>query len=414
MPVADDHLVYVSHLALTNFRNYRSLEMDLPSGFILLQGDNAQGKTNFLEALYLLAVSRSPRTRREGELIAWDAPEGSPPLARLSARVRLAADEMALEIVMMGAPLLGEVGRGGPDEGEKTLPPSTSGVQRRLRVNGVPRRAIDFLGVLRVALFRPEDLELVSGPPAGRRRALDILLSQTEARYPRALQRYNRILLQRSHLLRRIAEHRASLEELTPWDESLVKEGAYLLEKRYLALSHLSKLAAEAHFPLSRSQERLAVSYLGTVAQGQEADALGGDRLADKFWERLAAARRREVTLGQTTVGPHRDDLELLVNGVAASVYGSRGQQRTIALAWKLAEARYLQQMTGEDPVVLLDDVLSELDAGRRRCVLELTGGYQQVFLTTTGVELGGEPLPVAARFSVHRGELVSLPGTSA
>ena len=400
--------MYVAHLALANFRNYAALEQELPAGLILLEGENAQGKSNLLEALFFLATSRSPRTNRDGELLSWRIESAESVATRLFARVVRAAEEVTLEILLMasakGEGRSAQVARAE----EELLASAASGLQKRIRVNGVTRRAIDFLGTFRVVLFRPEDLELVSGPPAGRRRALDILLSQIETRYPRALQRYGRVLQQRNHLLRRIAEGRAAPEELEPWDESLVKEGAYVLAQRFTALDALTGMAAQYHEPLSGGRERLTAAYISTIAPRADI-ASDGDALAAAFRGQLIAVRTRDIALGQTTVGPHRDDLSLLVDGAAASTYGSRGQQRTVALAWKLAEARYLRETTGEDPVVLLDDVLSELDASRRRCVLEAVKDYQQVFLTSTGAELVGETLHTDAGFLVRSGQLTPL-----
>ncbi|HLC30269.1 MAG TPA: DNA replication/repair protein RecF [Dehalococcoidia bacterium] len=399
--------MYITHVALANFRTYRKLEHELPPGLVLIHGANAQGKTNFLEALYVLATSRSPRTTKDRELISWNVPEHEAPVAHLSARLRHAAGEAAVEIFIVGKPDHGQTKLASPEEELDRFLAPASGVQKRIRVNGVLRRAVDLLGTLRVVLFRPEDLELVSGPPAGRRRALDILLSQLDGHYTRTLQRYGRILLQRNHLLRRLAEGRASPDELDPWDESLCREGAYLLATRYRALDRLTQLATECHAPLGGGQEDLETHYQSTVHLDEAASPPEVEVLSAAFREQLRSWRRRETMLGQTIIGPHRDDLALLVNGAAAATYGSRGQQRTVALAWKLAEARYQREVSGEDPVVLLDDVLSELDTERRRSVLEAVKGYQQVFLTTTSAELpSAAPLP-AASFLVRDGQLI-------
>ena len=218
-------------------------------------------------------------------------------------------------------------------------------------------------------------------------------------------QRYSRALVQRNHLLRRIADRRASLDQLAPWDEVLAKEGAFLLDQRRSALAQLARLASAAQAPLSGHREELTAAYAATVALPGTPNG-AGETQVQSFLARLAAVRSRDVALKQTTIGPHRDDLNLLVNGVPAAAYGSRGQQRTLALAWKLAEAEYLRQSTGQDPVLLLDDVFSELDTHRRGYVLEAARGYEQVFVTTTGAELGGQPVPSDARFLVRAGTL--------
>ncbi len=397
----------VTELSLANFRNYHAVNVkDIPGGFVVLQGDNAQGKTNLLEALFLLATSRSPRARRDGELIAWDTPQDGTAATRLFGRIQRSDGAVAIELLLMGRPEAGPSAAPDATEDEMPVPAAQSGVQRRLRINGAPKRALDLLGNLTVALFRPEDLELITGPPSGRRRAIDILLSQVDPRYPRSLQRYGRALIQRNHLLRRIADHRAAPDELAPWDETLAKEGAFILERRRSALDRLAQLAAAAHRPLSGHREELTAGYAATVPlSGHAADGLG-EAPSQQFLARLAQVRPRDIALGQTTVGPHRDDLTLQVNGAPVAAYGSRGQQRTLALAWKLAEAEYLRETTAQDPVLLLDDVFSELDAHRRGCVLDVAQVYEQVFVTTTGAELSGQAVPANARFLVRAGTL--------
>lgn len=394
--------MYVTHLLLSNFRNYRSLALALPQGLVLIRGDNAQGKTNLLEAVCILAFSRSPRATREGELLAWGAHTEEPVATRIVGEVQRAADRVTVEIALMAAQgrqissSLSIVGD------EEPLWAAAPGVQKRIRVNGLPKRAIDLLGTLRVVLFRPEDLVLISGAPPERRKALDMLLAQMDHRYPRSLQRYSRILLQRNHLLRRIAQEQASIDELMPWDETLAAEGGYLLAQRYLALERLSALADESHAQLSDSQEQLTIRYEPTV---QPATGTTADVLTSALLERLAEVRRRDIALGQTTVGPHRDDLIFSINRAPLSAYGSRGQQRTATLAWKLAEARYAREVTGEDPVVLLDDIFSELDGQRRAALLETVQGYQQVVLTTTGVDLQELPINPTASFVIRAGQ---------
>lgn len=362
--------MYVSRVSLVNFRNYASLDLALPPGLILLQGDNAQGKSNFLEAVFYLATSRSPRTNTDADLIGPHAADYAPGVARLSAQVCRTGGETNLEIAL-------------------------SGPRKQIKVNGVPRRAIDLLGALRVVLFRPEDLDLVNGPPAGRRRALDILLSQLDPAYPRALQRYNRVLLQRNHLLRRIAEGDAKQDELTVWDEPLIEHASLLMNRRGDAVERLSLVVAGAYREISDEQEELACSYT---------DSARGD-----LRTRLAEALRKDIALGQTTAGPHRDDLDFQIAGRPAASFASRGQQRSAVLAWKQAEGQYLREQTGEDPVLLLDDVLSELDHRRRRAVMGTAGSYQQVILTMTGAELGEMPLRPAAWFRAEAGTLTAL-----
>jgi DNA replication and repair protein RecF len=396
--------MHVSHLRLTNFRNYRSLELTPPPGLVLLVGENAQGKTNLLEAMFYLSTSRSPRTTRDAELVAWQVPEGDLRVARAEATVVRAAGSVTLDVTVMAkVSTRTSVPAQTPEEDAGDFVAAAPGAQKRIRVNGVPRRAMDLLGNFPVALFRPEDVDLVAGPPSVRRRSVDILISQLEPRYPRALQRYARAVTQRNHLLKQMQDRRIGPEELAPWDDLLVRDGVLVIAERSRALNRLSPLAAEAHTQISGSRDVLSMQYRPTAATTDATD----DALEPAFRAALAAALRRDIAIGQTTVGPHRDDVALLINGAPAGDYGSRGQQRTAALAWRLAEAAYLHEVSHEPPVVLLDDVLSELDALRREAVLQAMAPFDQVFLTTTGAELGGTTLRSAAVYTVHRGALV-------
>lgn len=395
--------MHVSRLRLTNFRNYRSVDAELPPGLVLLMGENAQGKTNLLEAMFYLSTSRSPRTSRDAELIAWNTPVGEAAVARAEATVQRASGTVTLDITVMarGEPRQTEAA----DEADVFVA-AAPGANKRIRVNGVARRAMDLLGNFPVALFRPEDVDLVAGAPAIRRRSLDILLSQLDPRYPRSLQKYGRAVTQRNHLLRRISERAATADQLGPWDDLLVREGAFLLEQRIAALSKLSAMAEQAHGGLSGERDRLSMAYQPTAVPTDAGLLPDLASIGEAFHAGLARSLPKDIALGQTTVGPHRDDVSLLINGAPAADYASRGQQRTVALSWRLAEAEYLRAASAEPPVVLLDDVLSELDAGRRAAVMSSMSPFQQVFLTTTGSELGSDRLPAAAVFEVMRGEL--------
>ena len=339
----------ITHLSLSQFRNYRSLELDLPQGVLVFQGDNAQGKTNLLEAPYLLATIRSHRAENERELISLGAEEH---WARLTAEARTSQGRLLLEMVIQEA--------------------SPSGVKKRLRVNGVPRSASASVGLLAQALFSPEDIDLVGGAPALRRRFLDILGSQMEGRYLVSLRRYQKVLAQRNHLLRLTGEGKAGEGELVFWDRELVASGSFIIQARRRLVDALSPRAQEAHRALA--EEDLSIRYQPFVDEGAFARA-------------LEEGRGREIGAGMTLVGPHRDDLLLEVGGVEAGAFASRGQQRTIALSLRLGEGGLLWQKRGESPVLLLDDVFSELDAPRRGRLLQALVSYQQVFITTTDLD---------------------------
>lgn len=351
--------MYLSKLTLTNYRNFRNLEMDLPQGLVFIIGANAQGKTNLLEAAYLLAISKSYRTNVERELVHWSAqtpPDAVGAVAEqtiVSGQVELDGDHLR---VIVGLRVMPEEGAGG------------ALVKKQVRVNGVATTATGLVGRVNAVLFTAADIELVHGSPSLRRRFLDILISQVDRAYLRTLQRYQRVLTQRNHLLRSIRESRSSQDEMDFWDGELVREGTALVARRDEVVRRLAPLAVKEYAGLA-DQEELVVEYQPSV---------GTEDLAGT----LAEQRATEIRAGMTLSGPHRDDLSLSMNGKSAATYSSRGQARTIALALRLAEAQYLREQRREGPILLLDDVLSELDPYRRRRVLEEAGTYQQALVT--------------------------------
>ncbi|MDD3825897.1 MAG: DNA replication/repair protein RecF [Anaerolineae bacterium] len=356
----------LTQLSLFNFRNYVRLVLDLPAGVTVLLGDNAQGKTNLLEAVYYLATSRSPHAGTDREVVNWLTPESEPlPFTRLVGKVSRAGGDLTIEITLT---------QQGEAEGR---------YRKQIRLNGVPHRAMDLLGHLNVVLFLPEDIALVSGPPGGRRHYLDATLCQIDPGYCRALSRYNQILTQRNALLRDLRERGGEVGQLAFWDEQLVEHGALLVARRRECLGDLDELVREVHAELTDGAERLRLDYLPSL------DLENGETVAQAFVAQLRSLRTREIAAGVTLVGPHRDDMAFLIDGVNAGTYASRGQQRTTALALKLAEVALMSRATGERPVLLLDDVLSELDAHRRSFLLRvLDDGPQQSIITTTDLHV--------------------------
>ena len=373
--------MHVRRLQLTGFRNYRSLDLEPPPGPLLFLGDNAQGKSNLLEAVGLLATAKSVRAGQDAEMIGWAVEEGLQPFARVHATVDRRQGDVDLEAIVAGQSPAGALpGRAG----------------KRYRVNGIARRAVDFVGQLRAVLFTADDLEIVSGPPANRRGFLDTALAQFDRGYYTAQQRYGRILQQRNATLKRIREGIAGPDELMLWDASFCQEGAVIVAARQQAVRRLGDLAAESHVRLSGSAlELLELTYLPQLGDGPR-QSLPGDATPASVRPVLEAAltaqRRRETAAGLSLVGPHRDDVAVLLNGVAAAAFGSRAQIRTAALALRLAEAELLRGGDGDPPVLLLDDILSEMDARRRDAVLAGLGGFDQVWITATA----GSALPEA------------------
>ncbi len=369
--------MWVSSLKLINFRNYRSLEREFPPGLVVLSGDNAQGKTNFLEALYLLAIAKSYRAATERELVNWGATPDAP--TQVIAAVQRAGEQLHILVTLQ--PIMGLAGAAGDGLGGPLL-----AVVKHIRVNGLPRPAWELVGRVTAVLFSAQDIDLVLGAPALRRRYLDILLCQVDRDYLRTLQRYQRTLTQRNHLLRRVREGRGSApEEFGFWEDELARSGARLMERRIRCVTTLAERAAAVYQTLTRGTERLEVAYAPSLTLGQD---LAGDSLEAALRRTLEQQRPREIAAGLCLTGPHRDDLDLQIDNANLGLYGSRGQARTVALALRLAEAAFLRQERGEEPVLLLDDVLSELDRHRRRQVLEHSASFQQVFLTTTDPDL--------------------------
>ena len=273
---------------------------------------------------------------------------------------------------------------GAPPGAGRGVHPEGMSVQKYVRVNGAPRRTSDLVGEVTATMFSADDLQLVYGPPRLRRRYLDILISQLNRRYLRALQRYQRVVFQRNHLLRQARAGNARPDEMEYWDGELVSEGAYVSAERAGALSQLSSRVGPIHGDLSGEGEALELVYRPSVTL----DAADSPKaVADGLRQALEEGRDKEVAQGVTMAGPHRDDVQLLLNGVDVGIYASRGQSRTAVLSMRLAEAAYLADRRGQRPVLLLDDVLSELDAERRAHVLERASGYEQCFISTTDAD---------------------------
>lgn len=357
----------LAHLSLHNFRNYVRLELDLPPDVMVLLGDNAQGKTNLLEAIYYLATSRSPYTGTDRELINWMSLEQEPlPYTRLSGRVARGDNSVLLEITVSQQAENG------------------SRYQKQIRLNGVNKRAMDLLGHLNVVLFVPEDVNLVSGSPSLRRRYLDVMLCQIDSHYCRTLAGYNQIVTQRNALLRDLGERGGDPAQLAFWNERLVEHGAQLIARRREAIDSLDDLAQAIHGQLTDGAERLRFRYMPSVDLGEPGHLTIGEIQA-AYQAQLQSLRQRETAAGMTLAGPHRDEMRFVIDGIDAGIYGSRGQQRTAVLALKLAEVELMRHETGDYPILLLDDVLSELDAHRRQFLLQrVEDGQQQAIITAT------------------------------
>ncbi|MBI5032104.1 MAG: DNA replication/repair protein RecF [Chloroflexi bacterium] len=382
--------MFLTHLALTNFRNYAQLELDLESGVTVVQGGNACGKTSLLEAIFYLATSRSTHAGSDRELIRWGASDDPLPHARVQADIVKHGDtHTQLEILLMPA----EEKQNGHN-GRKT----NGRVSKRIKVNGSPKRAIDLLGELTAVLFLPEDLNLVFGSPSDRRRYLDITLSQIDSRYGRALSRYNQVVDQRNFLLREFRERAYNHAELAVWDRQLVEHGTYLTARRAETIDRYNVIVSDIHARLTAQSESLQLIYQPSVEFNGSLQPSGVKEhriavISQRFGQQIAALRDRELAAATTLVGPHRDEIRFLITRnhdempIDATTYASRGQGRTVALSLKLAEVALMRGETGEDPVLLLDDVMSELDIDRRAALAQVVIESPQAIITTTDLD---------------------------
>lgn len=359
--------MYLKHLSLSNFRNYVRLDLEFPLGIILLQGGNAQGKTNLLEAIYYLATANSPRAETDRELINWLADEEDIPYARLDAHVQKGDGRQRIEIALVESP--------------------NQGLRKHIRLNSVDKSTSDLVGQMNVVLFVPWDVELVAGSPSDRRSYLDSIFCQIDAPYQRSLTRYNRLLSQRNHLLKSLGQGRGDPSRLLFWDQKLAEEGAYIIVSRQRLVADLDELARPIHLELTGGKEHLRLRYKPSFdprSDLPQQPSLTVEKIAAAFRKHLRQARKLEIQRGMTLTGPQRDELRFLVGGVDMNVFGSRGQQRTIVLALKLAEVELLHRKTGEWPILLLDEVMSELDEPRRRYLMRTIERVKQAILTTT------------------------------
>ncbi|MDR0199294.1 MAG: DNA replication/repair protein RecF [Streptococcaceae bacterium] len=333
----------LSDLHLQNVRNYMHLDLELHPQLNLFVGPNAQGKTNILEAIYFLATTRSHRTRTEKELIQW----GEKSLT-ITGNVQKSTTTVPLEL-------------------------SLDAKGRHVKVNHLPEnRLADYIGQLKAILFAPENLELVKGAPAVRRRFLDMEIGQTHPTYIYDLLRYNHTLHERNALLK---NEQDSIDPvlLDVLDTQLLEHGTKIIATRKAFLAQLSELATAIHKELTHDSETLNLNYL--------------PRVESDFAQELKDRRKVDLIRHQTTIGPHRDDFSFISNTINLADFGSQGQQRTAALSIKLAEIELIHKESGEYPILLLDDVLSELDNTRQLDLLATALNKTQTFLTTTTLE---------------------------
>lgn len=399
--------MHLNHLSLTNFRNYARLELTLPTHKpIVLYGDNAQGKTSILEAIYYLATSNSPYTTSDRQLIHWRTEHDPIPFSRISSE--LGNNESSyhkLDITLM-----------------LDMSTGTPRFKKSIQHNNVDKRVMDVVGLLSVVLFVPQDLSLIEGSPTDRRRFMNTTLTQVDVDYLMALNEYDKLLPQRNALLKRIAEKRANPVELEFWDEQLASNGAIVIAGRQQFLRELEVKAQDTHHSLTGGRETLTLKYQPSILPTADNDSkqlsfdvlgldlnrqLTAEQIKPQFLEHLKAEQKESIQRGVTLSGPHRDELRMFINERDCGLYGSRGQARTAVMALKFAELQWMRDQIGEYPLFLLDEVIAELDSKRRAFLLERLDATAQTLVTTTELDIFSDSfLDRAQIFNVINGQI--------
>lgn len=357
----------ICSLELKNFRNYEEAHVEFSEGVNILYGDNAQGKTNILEAIYVGATAKSHRAGRDREMIQFGEEEAH---IKYYVRKKGITDRIDMHL--------------------------KRGRAKGIAVNGIPlRRASELFGSANVVFFSPEDLNIIKEGPSERRKFIDMELCQLDKVYLNNLTNYNKIILQRNKLLKELEFHEDYLDTLQVWDMQLVRYGMEVIRRRQEFIRELESIIREIHSGITGGKEQITVTYEANVpAQDMEKE--------------LKKVRERELKARVSLVGPHRDDLAFMLGDVDIRTFGSQGQQRTAALSLKLSEIEIVKRRIGDCPILLLDDVLSELDAGRQEKLLDSIREVQTV-ITCTGVdEFVRNRFPVNKIFKVTQGHIVS------
>jgi DNA replication and repair protein RecF len=384
-PITPTDTMRLTHLSLTQFRNFARLDFDLPAGTVLIVGGNAQGKTSILEAIYYLATLTSFHAHNDRQLINLLEGRKKLAVARIVAEYTKGNRDHRLEIRIIKE----KTSKGGDRTHKEVL------------LDRGKKRAREVIGHFNAVLFLPQMMQVIEGAPQDRRRYLDLALSQVVPHYADNLNEYGKVLTQRNALLKQLNEQGGDQEQLSFWDARLAERGAQLIYDRIHAIQELDTVAGRIHHDLTRSGEVLRVDYTPAydplhTAKDQpvlldapaDRSGLKVQGIQEGFLKRLALLRREEIARGMTTTGPHRDEMRFLSNGIDLGIYGSRGQVRTAMMTMKLAEVAWMKEKTGHWPVLLLDEVLAELDEERRADLLKRLAHSEQALLTTTDLQL--------------------------
>jgi DNA replication and repair protein RecF len=371
--------MYIEQLELRNYRNYESIDVSFENKVNVILGENAQGKTNIMESIYVLAMAKSHRTSNDKDLIRWDQE-----YAKIKGRIQKYNGALPLELVL-----------------------SKKG--KKAKSNHLEQSKLSqYVGNMNVVMFAPEDLHLVKGSPQVRRRFIDMEIGQVSPVYLHDISLYQKILQQRNHYLKQLQTRKQKdqtmLDVLT---EQFIEMAVKITKKRFEFVQLLESWAKPIHSGISRNLETLEIVYKPSldVSDNQE-----WSKMVDIYEQKFDGIREREIDRGVTLVGPHRDDLQFIVNGRDVQTFGSQGQQRTTALSVKLAEIELIHSEIKEYPILLLDDVLSELDDYRQSHLLNTIQGKVQTFVTTTNVDgIDHQTLNEATTFEVEAGSMKRL-----
>lgn len=368
--------MYIEQLQLKNYRNYEQLELSFENKVNVILGENAQGKTNVMESIYVLAMAKSHRTSNDKDLIRWDQE-----YAKIEGRIQKSSGPLPMQLVI-----------------------SKKG--KKAKCNHLEQQKLSqYVGNMNVVMFAPEDLHLVKGSPQVRRRFIDMEIGQVSPVYLHAVSQYQKVLQQRNHYLKLLQTRKQTdetmLEILT---EQFIAAAVKIIKKRYEFLYLLEKWAIPIHEGISRGLETLQIKYKPSADVSEQQDL---SKMIEVYEEKFFQVKKREIDRGMTMFGPHRDDLLFFVNDRDVQTFGSQGQQRTTALSVKLAEIELIHAEIGEYPILLLDDVLSELDDYRQSHLLNTIQGKVQTFVTTTSVDgIDHQTLKEAAAFNVEAGTI--------
>lgn len=379
--------MYLTHLSLTNFRNFARLDTEVPRGALVLVGENAQGKTSLLEAIYFLATLTSFHASQDRQLINFIAAREPLSVARLVASYQRGGHPHRMEVRLIQ---------------EANGYNQTAQFRKEILLDGVKMKVHEAIGHFNAVLFLPQMVRIIDGSPEERRRFLNLALAQVLPQYSEVLAHYTQALSQRNALLKQLGRYGGDAGQLDFWDEQLAQHGARLMHARILALKELEWLAAQSHQLLTHGGGILRFSYQPAyeplpkpagqyslpIEAGTDRSGYSVESIQQGLGRGLADQRGEDIARGLTSLGPHRDELRFLENGIDLGIYGSRGQLRTAILALKLAEATWMQNRTGHLPLLLFDEALAELDPHRRADLLAHLTDSDQSLLTTTDLDL--------------------------